>query len=45
MLDLNPLDFSIWSALQEKVQARPLANLPPCMRLSPEYEQHLVFHF
>jgi hypothetical protein len=27
LLDLNPLDFSIWSFLQEKVQTRPHASL------------------
>jgi hypothetical protein len=25
--DLNPLDFSIWSVLQEKVQAMPYTSL------------------
>jgi hypothetical protein len=36
LLDFNPLDFSIWSVLQEKVQVVPhasLATLPLSMAM------------
>jgi hypothetical protein len=31
-LDLNPLDFSVWSVLQEKVQATPHTSLAALRR-------------
>jgi hypothetical protein len=31
-LDLNPLDFSVWSILQEKVQATPHTSLAALRR-------------